>query len=220
MSTVELPAGCPTGLDIRNIDQIIIKILKNYFTYAGKLTNERLRKFVYTDRQDTGIRIVMNSLWDPQKAGMTPAIIVKRGPQKADRIVINDRGEAYTGRQAIYDFARMITGEHKIIVTGAVDGETEELAQEVFLILTCLTPSLRGSIPFHDFQVAGISELVVGDATGHKFKVEIQIQYAYEYSWTVKELSPNLVQIGINSVIEQEQVSTDAGGIECLSVLP
>jgi len=200
---------CPQGLSPLNVDRVFIRILKNHFSDPDKIIDPNLKDFVYNDNPDeTNIRIVMDTTFD-RASVQTPALVVKRGRQKMQRVVIDDLGETGDVLVGLPHYLRFIPGSHRVLCIGSTDGSTEALAFEVFTILNCLSPNVRRALPFHDFQVSGMSELGLLDDLANNLAVAIESVYSYEYGWTLQEVAPTLKRVLADTTVELEQVSLE-----------
>jgi len=210
---------CPEGFTIRSLDELIMLILRAHFANPDNIFDPELKQYVYTQDPSTSkIQIVMNTAWTGAQVDLLPAIVVKRGQQQSERRVMGDRGEVHSGRQGIEDYVRWVKGTHKLFITSKADGETENLALEVFNLFTCLAPILFTDLPLHDFAAAGMSELGIVEELGQSFGVVIDVVYTYEYGWTIRRIAPTLgaVQPTLNtSLVTQEE--TNGGLRACKS---
>jgi hypothetical protein len=188
----DISSICPKGYDPNQITRLIVQILKNHFSDPDNIFYPNLKQYVYTNDANTGIRIVLNSNWDANQTGKKPAIIIKRGEQKNIRAVIGDKGELLDPTQGETSYVRFFEGSHLVYCVGNVDGETEDLAQEVFSTFTCLSPILRSALPLHDFQVVSLGELGFLEDIGQTMAIPITVTYAYEYGWVVRTIAPPL----------------------------
>ncbi len=185
---------CPGGFEGRSMDQLLSKILKAHFSDPDNIVNPTLKSYVYSPiPNQTKIRIVMNTNFDTTQAGLFPAIVIKRGQQKLSRIVMGDRAVTGGWPEGILKYARMQQGSHKILAMATADGVTEDLANEIYNLLNCLTPVLMSiGLPLQDFQVTDLSELGIIEDLGQTFGVTTVVSYAYEYGWTVRYNGPTL----------------------------
>jgi hypothetical protein len=193
----QLPANqdetCPTGLDSKLINNLFLRILIKHFAEVDEdgelinVTNPNLVDLKFTgDPSTSKIRIALNTVYDFASSLTMPALIIKRGGIKSARIGIGDSvnfQESSDGETQSVEYVRTITGSHSILVISALDGEVEELATEVFDLLTRLSPAIRAVYPFFDFQIEEMSEVQLADEGGNKFVVGINVSYAYEHGW-------------------------------------
>lgn len=198
---------CPEGFDLRTLDRFFLSVLKYHFSLSSRIVIPELRQYVYTDDHNSKIRIVMNTVWDPTNEGSKPAIIVKRGVQQSQRQVIGDKGESDSIIDNITSYAKFIHGSHRIMCIGGSDGQTEDLAKEVFFLFTCLSPIFRDILPFHDIQTAEIGELGVIEDTGHALAVPITVSYAYEYGWKIRTIAPTLYRAILDDGDRETQIT-------------
>ncbi len=181
------------GLNTRSVNRIIMQILKLHFSDPAKITQQSLKQYVYTDNPVTSkIRIVMNTTFNLAQNGLLPAIVVKRGQQREQRLVIGDVANVDDRAQGRIGYVRAWQGAHRLMLLGNADAQIEDLALEVAQLFTCLSPVLRYKVPFSDFQVTDISEVGIVEDLGQTLGVAIELIYSYEYGWTVLENAPEL----------------------------
>lgn len=203
----DLSALCPRGLDMRSIETVIFQLLVSHFSYANRIINPYLKDLIYTDNPLTSkLRIVLNTTWDLATSTKQPAIIVKRGEQKFNRIGLNDRGERpdFSTQSGIYPFVRNSEGLHSILAVSSAAGETENIANELVDLFTCVSPVLRSELPFADFEVVGVSELQVSDELGNRSVVAVQLSYKYELGWTMRYATPLVGGINVRTLVQTQ----------------
>jgi hypothetical protein len=189
---------CPKGFDLLSVTKVILQILKLHFTDPNQYFDSRLANFFYNpDPTKTTLRIGTNTQFAPSETSRKPAIIVKRGEQASERVVIGDLSQQ-SGEDdelnGISRYVRFIRGVHKILVVSTADGEVDMLAQEIWMLFHCLIPKLRTLLPFHDLQTAQLGEVGVLDELGGQFGVPVVIQYAYEMGWAIASGRPIVEQ--------------------------
>lgn len=185
---------CPEGFSNRSVNTLLMGILKSHFFFEENIIQEAIKRFTWNpDPALSNIRIVMNTTWDAAQAGKLPAIVIKRGGQKQQRVVFNDKGE--TG-DPVYEgttrHVRFVQGSHRILCMAETDGETESLVEEVNDLLSCVSPVIRSDLPMHDFQVTTLSEVGTLDDVGGSLAAVVEVAYSYEYAWTLKRIGPTL----------------------------
>ena len=204
----DLSELCPRGFSNRAMNRLILAVLKNHFSNPRCISNPVLRQFLYSENpSDSGIRIVMNTTFDPASAGQMPSLIVKRGEQKMQRVSIGDYNRVVDVQRGRSRYSRFQTGLHSILTVGATDGFTEELAYEVYDLFNGVSPLLRRDLPLHDFQVEGMSGLGILENTGSTLGVAVQVSYAYEYSWDITDSVTPLrsVRMSLNTQLSSEE---------------
>jgi hypothetical protein len=203
-------AVCPSGYSPLEVDKLYMNILKNHFSDPDKIMDPYLKDYTYsTISRDNNIRIVMNTDFDSTQPDTFPALVIKRGRQRMQRVVMGDRGEAGTPLQGMPHYVRFMQGSHRVLCLGQTDGHTERLAFEVFTLLNCLSPNIRSDLPMHDFQVSDLSEIGLIDDLGNTLGVAVESIYTYEYGWTLKEVAPTLHIARARTTVELEQVSLE-----------
>jgi hypothetical protein len=190
---------CPLGLDIRSINSVLFKVLATHFSSADSIFASSLKDNVFNDSPNSPLRIMMNSEFNIATGDRIPAIIIKRGPQKAIRLGINDLGDYSDGMltSETLKFTRVIEGQHQIICISPTNGESEILGLEVYDTFNTISPLLRSKQLFMDFEVTDISELSVLEELGNRFGVMVTLAYKYELGWTITTQTPDLHTVSI-----------------------
>ena len=180
---------CPNGLDARAVDRIVMKLVVSHFINAANIASPFLLAAgcVYNENPSlSGLRIVPFSLWDAATANKKPSVVIKRGQQTVQRLAIGDKASRNTDTGSnTYAYTRLVMGEHYLICSSQENGEIEELAVEVFNMITGYSPIVRSLLPFVDFAVTGLSPMQAGDELGTSFTAAVKIEYKYELGWTV-----------------------------------
>ena len=201
---------CPRGFDTRTLDLLLMRLLRNHFSKPDCILHETVKPFVYSDDpNESKISIQMNTTvaLNPDKL---PQLTVKRGAQRASRMVMGDRGEEQDWEAGEERYSRFMQGTHQIFCTAAGDGFTEDLANEVFDFLNAVSPVLRTDLPLHDFQVSGMSELGIVEELATSLGVVIEVAYVYEYSWTITRIAPTLTRSATDLTVSIHDTSEDA----------
>lgn len=205
---------CPRGFDNNILNILFMRLLKNHFSKPDCIFYEAVKQFVYDeDPQKSGIRIVMNTTFDPAQEEQMPSIIVKRGNQKPQRVVMGDRGERAEWLDGEERYTRFITGNHRLLIAGYGDGFVEDLAQEVFDFLNAVSPVMRTDLPFHDFQIGPMTELGVMAELGNRFAVAIDVIYTYEYSWTIQRRAARFGRSAVDLQVQLQRVISRPGDV-------
>ncbi len=194
---------CAAGISPAIVTGVIMRLLASHFSQPGLIMTENLRQYVYsTDGQASKIRIAPNTRFDPKAAGLFPALIVKRGDLTSVRKAMGDQlGSTKAENDAgLSSYVRFHQGSHQVFVLSEADGEAEDLALEVFDLLTFMSPVLTDLLPFHSFEVTALGGLGVLDAMGNRIGVPITVQYTYEYAWSVQPIAPRLKTISTQIV--------------------
>lgn len=198
---------CSKGFDVQSLNVFFMRVLKSHFSNPDNFMNQELSDLVYSDdEQESNLRIAMNTEFDRSSGGKQPAIIVKRGPQKPSRIVVDDLGESGDFQNGEPVHTQEVTGMHSMIVTSTADGLTELLSQEVFDLFNCLSPVFRRILPVYDFSVGGLDSTAVLESNGQLYGVKVVCQYKYDYSWGLRWTGPVLRFFTSNITSELENV--------------
>jgi hypothetical protein len=190
---------CSLGLSPRMLSGVIMRLLKNHFSDPSLILTPNLEQYVWSEKPlESKIRIVKSVFFDPATAGQYPALVVKRMPLQSQRHSMADkvgtsRGMSSTdAMRGISHHSRFINGAHRIFCIAEADGESEDLAQEVFDVLSFLSPAIVERLPFHNFEVTGMGEQGALTETATQIGVPVDVTYTYEYAWTLQALAPRL----------------------------
>jgi hypothetical protein len=202
-----LAALCPRGLDMRTVETVIFQLIASHFSSASRIINPYLKDLIYDPNPVASrLRVVLNTTYDLATSSKLPAVIIKRGEQKFSRIGLNDRGErAFPTTSGVFPFVRNSEGSHSILAVSSVPGETENLANELLDLFTCVSPVMRSELPFADFEAVGVSELQVSDELGNRSVVAVQLLYKYELGWTMRYATPLVAAINVNTLINVQE---------------
>jgi len=196
-------ALCQTGMTVRSVDQLLIRLVTSHFLDAAYLFNSNLNYLVFNENQAQGkIRIALHTNFDASASDKIPAIVIKRGNLECTRIAAGDEGAGTNLSTSVYQYVRRMRGQHQVVILSAVDGEAEDLGMEVFDILTSASPLLVSRYPFADFQVTGITELQIMSELGNRYGVIVTVQYEYEYAWKITlgdDVAPMLTGVNVNT---------------------
>jgi hypothetical protein len=185
----DLTGLCPGGMDIRSCERVIFKLLVYHFNTDIKSAALTASNIKYDSNPYVStLRIVPFSAWDGGTDMKKPSLILKRGNQTSERLLIGDHAHRNTDIGAgTYAFSRQITGEHYVICTSAHNGQIEELAVETFNALTAYSPAVRAMLPFIDFSVTGVTPVQHNDELIRSLSSAVKIQYKYEQGWTISQ---------------------------------
>lgn len=187
---------CPRGFDNLSLDWFMMSVLKNHFSNPDCIQQVGLRSYIYDDHPElTKIAINMWSDINTLTADFAPAIIVRRGQQRPQRVVMGDNAQVMDRAAGERRFSKLVQGTHKIVVMDNADGLTEQLAIEVWDLFSSVgAVAYTDDIPFHDFQVGQIGELTNLEGVGQLYGVAIDLVYVYVYSWTIEYRAPTLAR--------------------------
>ncbi len=192
----DLSRVCPRGFDNLSLDWFMLAVLKNHFSNPDCIQQPGLQTYIYDeDPTKTQIGINMWSDINTLTADFAPSIIVRRGQQQPQRVVMGDQGQYMDREAGERRFSKLVQGTHKIIVADNADGLTEQLAIEVWDLFSRVgAVAYTDDIPFHDFVVGQIGELKNLEGVGQLFGIAIDLVYVYVYSWTIEYRAPTLAR--------------------------
>lgn len=177
---------CCRGWDPILLDNFFLRALKSHFSQPDTFFHNELKDYPYKPGKEGKLNILLSTRWDPNNVETRTALVVKRGTLQSQRIVTDDVAEVdeVTGQTS---YVRHLKGSHRILCSGEVDGQSDLIAYETFLFLTTYAPLIRQQLPFHAFDVVGLTEQEVMDDLGHEFRAAVQIEYLYEYGWSINQ---------------------------------
>lgn len=187
---------CRYGIRPSLLNSILCRILQGHFARPENIWDPDVRPYQWCPSDpDTRIWITPNTGLNPVQSGKNPRLIVSRGPQQFDRIVLGDlSGTDPQGlREGRIGYVQMARGTSTIQVMGETDLQVERLANEVFQTFAWMGPEIIKRIPFHDFRAISLGENQILSGEGDKYAVLVGVSYVYEYAWSNLERAP-LVQ--------------------------
>jgi hypothetical protein len=221
IGTEQISSICTTQHPATIMTGIIVRLLREHFSDAGNLefngTNEfanaekteatkQLEKYIWTaDNTTNGIQIQPVWLYNTEDIQRRPALYVKRGEWKPEKIAINSgmtvgsrkgtdgnplsvRGEYHT---------TLVTGSHSIFSVARTGDEAELLGQEVFEFFLQLAPLLRQELGLLKLEVVGCGEVVKLEEFTNHFAVPVSIGYAFARAWRLEKVAPWLKAITV-----------------------
>lgn len=196
---------CSLGLSPRMLSGVIMRLLKNHFSDPSLILTPNLKQYVYIEGEPlkSKIRIVKSVHFDASIAGQYPALVVKRLPLRSQRHSMGDRAGTQRSMNTTDDMrgishhSRFVQGSHRIFCIAETDGESEDLAQEIFDVLSFLSPAIVERLPFHNFEVTDMGEQGALTETATQIGVPVDLTYTYEYAWTLQALAPRLKTLSL-----------------------
>lgn len=195
-----LPSLCDLGPRLLTLTGLLRVWLINHFNSSDNIELLKLRKCVWNkDPAKSGIVIEKNTAWDPRKTGTRPALILKRGAWRRIRLGIGDKflggGSSQNGDE---HYCNWWQGSHTVFAIAGEDGECEMLATEVFRELNEFGPAVRDMLGLKRFEVAEVAEIAILEEASQNFVVPVNIAYAVEESWILRQEAPFLKRIDVS----------------------
>lgn len=189
---------CQRGLDHRVIEQVLLKLLIQHYIEPVYIT-ERQTSYCYKEAPDsTGIYIgTFSSTRNPIAMGRYPAIIIQRGDQEYQRLMMNDQTEyKYFTDQMTPEielqfghihpqYLKAVRGAHVLLCVSQAAGEADALAVELADYLISITPIIIEKLPFIEFSLQKISAVAPLDPNGTLYSANLTCIYVYEHGWSI-----------------------------------
>ncbi len=198
LTAMNMTDFCRTGMSEPVASAIIHKFLQEHFSAPENFFTQNLQQYLWNAKPERRkIQIVSNTTWNGQEAGKLPAVIIQRLPKRSTKIAIGDGGTISEDGSGSGNYVRMEIGSQRLYCIAESDGESEDLALEVFDALSFMSPVFRQQMPFHDFEVVGMGAPSLMEEMGNKIGCAIDIRYAYESGWIVRPQGPLLKTINL-----------------------
>lgn len=211
MSTPTLDVGvfaglCEPGMRPLALTQLLRLWLTHHFgntaapnsaPQASRLeysnTDGPVQRMVWTDTPATGIAIEADWAWTPKLTERRPAILISRGKQTRVPGGIADKMQGTFIQDGNVRHTVIWQGAHQVICVGGEGAEVEILASETARELVQFSQVVRATLDMKKLTVTGYSEVEHLDESRANFAVRIELVYAYEESYIVRQTAPPLV---------------------------
>jgi hypothetical protein len=201
-ASVTIPTLCSLGPRPFTMTGFLVQWLRAHFVSLANLTDRDLAQtntqFLWTPSRSTELLIESYTNYDPVAIEKRPAVIVKRGSFRAQRLGINNQ---MMGTQTIdgqSQFGNAWLGTHSFFCLAGKGPETEKLAAEVFCELLEFSSEVRRTLNLLRFEVMEVGELAILEEASENFVVPVTVAYAFEHSWVLRPSSPRLRKIDLS----------------------
>lgn len=195
----KLSALCSLGYTPLIITGAIRQLLLQHFVDPDNIRNANLRRYLeregaWSGDVTTGIYIEGIGRWRPELTEARPAIVIKEGSWKNQRVGIKDlSGSDYRdGRQSFSSFWH---GSHAIFALGGQGAETQILATEIAKLLVWFGSEIADEFGLFRFLVTEIGELAAVQEATENYVVPVSVAYVAEERWELQLEAPRLKRI-------------------------
>lgn len=183
-----------------------IDILRQLFAADVLKQQTELQKLVWSGGDGSGILIDAAANWQPTSGGQRPALLVKRGDYKTERITIGDAlqstGLTPEGNQR---YAVMWVGSHTIFALSTNSLMAETLAHEASRHLMRFQAVIRENLKLSRLMLTDVATLGVVEEARQTFVVPINMLVAFTEHWVVEQQAPPLRAVLLSSLLQQSQ---------------
>lgn len=192
-----LPSLCDLRPRFLTLTSLFRLWLINHFGDPAKIVLPSLKKCVWKNNPQTGITIESVTTWDPRQTQNRPALVLKRGSWRRIKLGIGDKymGVDATGQHYMSNWWQ---GTHTVFCLASQDGEVEQLASEVFQELNEFADPVRRHTGMKNLAVAEAGEVSILEESTQHFVVPINLVYAVEESWILRQEAPFLKRLGMS----------------------
>jgi hypothetical protein len=144
------------------------------------------------NEKDTGILIEPVYKWNPRNIQQRPAVIVKRGPWKFQRMSIGDRVHGGLSETGYSEFEQQViaVGSHILFCVGRTGLEAEEVGLEVAMQMMGFSELIRQQLRLARFQLDSIGNVHrIVECQDH-FAVPVTVTYGMQLNWEVVRQAP------------------------------
>jgi hypothetical protein len=157
---------------------------------------------IWRKEPPTGILIESIYRWRGELVGKRPAILVKPGAYRNQRITLAD--SAGIDKQTFSLYTTLWVGSHTVFCIHETGASCEALAAEVQRELTEFAPEIVRSLNLMRFQVMEFDEPRSIEEATQNFGVPINIAIAFQQTWQLRSNALPLAAVSLEAIIKDE----------------
>lgn len=186
-------ALCSMSLSPLRLTGFLVQHFQRHFTNMDAIGIAPLRQYTWDASPDRS-RILVASLtrWDPQAAGVRPAVLIRRNDWNVSRIGINDALQSSTILDGSQRYEVLMSGSYTLFALSVEAGEAEELGFEVMEELLGFGKVFREKLDLARFIVTQIGRPQLVLESREHFGVPITVAHCHTYRWVVRQQAPRL----------------------------
>lgn len=194
---------CSLGVRPQLITGVLRDVLIRHFYSSDTIEEYDLRHLLWTANDRTKILIESIHRWKPGTVERRPAILIKFNGIQNHRVGVGDRNLGPSAN--MYGHATYSTfwyGSHTVFCIAAEGAQAQLLGTEVQRELTQFGPQILATLDLKKFQVVDVRGLNEIEEAREAFAVPINIGYAYEEKWILREQAMPLRRISLSLLTE------------------
>lgn len=191
----EYPATCSLTPRPAHLTGFLRDFLIRHFSASENIEDYDLRKLVWKPTPDTGILIESATRFKPTETQRRPAIIIKRGAYRNQRIGIGERQQP-TAADPLYTTSWV--GSHTLFCIGLSGPQAEALASEVYRELHQYAQVIARELLLWRFGVVEVGEIAILEEWTEHFVVPVTVGYICQETWTVRQQAPPLKRVTVS----------------------
>lgn len=191
---------CSLGIRPIILQGFLLEHLRRHFADENNIQHDNLRKYLWRANVDRE-RIVIDTLgrWNPNAAGLRPAVLIRRNGWQVIPLGIGNRMHGVTNTDGYERYSVNMGGSHTIFCIATESGECEILASEIYLELLEFAQIIRERLDLLRFQITEIGQMQMVEESRQHFGIPITVAYAHNHNWMVKKHSPILNTVDIST---------------------
>jgi len=198
----DMSSVCSTGLLPHVLTGVLLQVLRHHFSEPTSIVQSPLKSYVWTPEANVSrisIEAVYN--WTPQNIQQRPAVVVKRGQLKTNKVSIGNimhgapTEEGYAEERMVVNFK----GNHQLFCAARTGSEAELLGAEVAYELLEFSQIIRQQFNFSSFELFEIGQVHRLQESHEHFAVPITVAYQYSHGWVVLRESPIWMSTGLST---------------------
>lgn len=206
MTPFTLDAAC-NGIGRANVlTGFFIDVLRQLFAADVLKQQSELQKIIWSGNDGGGILIDAVANWKPTAGGQRPALLVKRGDYKTERVTIGDAvqssGLTPEGNQR---YAMMWLGSHTIFALSTNSLQAEALAHEASRHLMQFQAVIRRNLGLVRLMLVDVAAQGILEEAHQTFVTPINLLIAFTEHWIVEQQAPPLRGVLLSSLLQQSQ---------------
>ena len=192
---------CSYGLKPFFLSGVMQQLLIQHFCDPTNLEEIKLRTsfeaMAWRPGDVTGLVIEQTTKWEPEKTEQRPALLLKRGPWRYQRLGIGD----FVGDEpieGIQSYAGMWMGSQVVFALAGKPGEAELLAWEAKNALQRYTRPIMEYVGLHRLIPVDIGAVAAVEESKKNYAVPVTFAIAAEDAWELNEHAPRLKRVVLN----------------------
>ena len=178
---------------------MIRDVLVRHFSEGSQVESPDLRRYVWTEGDQTGIAIESIHVWREQLSMRRPAVLIKPNAYKLVRIALNDLSGITEDGSTTH--TKLCVGSHTVFCLQKSGAAAEILATEVEGILDGFAPVLRRHLGLNRFEVLEVGGVEEIDESSEHFGAAVTVGWAFKKTRALHPESLPIKRFDLSTVL-------------------
>jgi hypothetical protein len=180
----------------------LLALLREHFGDPLSIVEPVLQGYVWRNDSSSSILIEPSSHEVFTKMQQRPAILIKRGAIKFERMGLDDKIMEQGGVRGGTNYIVAMHGSHTVFCISSKAAHTELLANEVAMYLLQAAPTIRYGLCFDkDFKLEEIGELKTVQGVGGQYVIPVNFSFIGTHSWRINSSAPVIRHVDVNVLL-------------------